>query len=235
MPVRADRLRRRPGDHGRQRRRGAAVRRRHPPLRCQPLDARALLLRRRRRAVDRPAARRAATGHRIRHARRRPGRDRAHSARRALPGRCSSTPRRAATSARTTARPLRLPELGPIGANGLANARDFLAPESPRSRSAKAPSNSSRSSPAGCGARRIDHSPLDVVAWHGNHAPYKYDLRALQRDQQRELRPSRSVDLHGADVAVGHARDGERSTSSSFRRAGWSPSTRSGRRGSIAT
>ena len=26
------------------------------------------------------------------------------------------------------------------------------------------------------GDARIDHSPLDVVAWHGNHAPYKYDL-----------------------------------------------------------
>ena len=23
----------------------------------------------------------------------------------------------------------------------------------------------------------IDHSPLDVVAWHGNYAPYRYDLR----------------------------------------------------------
>ena len=24
---------------------------------------------------------------------------------------------------------------------------------------------------------KIGHSPLDVVAWHGNYAPYKYDLR----------------------------------------------------------
>ena len=27
----------------------------------------------------------------------------------------------------------------------------------------------------------IDHSPLDVVAWHGNYAPYKYDLRRYSR------------------------------------------------------
>jgi homogentisate 1,2-dioxygenase len=55
-----------------------------------------------------------------------------------------------------------------------------------------------------------DHSPLDVVAWHGNFYPYKYDPRALQRDQHRELRPSGSVDLHRAHVAVGHARHRER-------------------------
>lgn len=72
--------------------------------------------------------------------------------------------------------PFRLPELGPIGSNGLANARDF-------------------STPVACYEDRdvagelickfmgqlwrapIDHSPLDVVAWHGNHVPYKYDLR----------------------------------------------------------
>ena len=71
---------------------------------------------------------------------------------------------------------LRLPELGPIGSNGLANTRDFQTP---------------------CAAYEqldgrfeliakfdghlwqapIDHSPLDVVAWHGNYAPYRYDLR----------------------------------------------------------
>jgi homogentisate 1,2-dioxygenase len=72
--------------------------------------------------------------------------------------------------------PLRLPELGPIGANGLAQARDFCTP-------------------VACFEERegsfelvakfagqlwhapIGHSPLDVVAWHGNYAPYKYDLR----------------------------------------------------------
>ncbi|QQS45006.1 MAG: homogentisate 1,2-dioxygenase [Acidobacteriota bacterium] len=69
----------------------------------------------------------------------------------------------------------KLPDLGPIGANGLANPRDFLTPV------------------AGYEEREGDfrlvakfqghlweaetgHSPLDVVAWHGNYAPYKYDL-----------------------------------------------------------
>lgn len=72
--------------------------------------------------------------------------------------------------------PLRLPERGPIGSDGLANRRDFLAP-------------------VACYEDRdgefelvtklegrlyvcdIGHSPLDVVAWHGNLTPYKYDLR----------------------------------------------------------
>ncbi|MHB1021525.1 MAG: homogentisate 1,2-dioxygenase [Acidobacteriaceae bacterium] len=69
----------------------------------------------------------------------------------------------------------RLPDLGPIGANGLANPRDFLTPvASYEDRSgdfkivAKFQGN--------LWAAEIDHSPLDVVAWHGNYAPYKYDL-----------------------------------------------------------
>ena len=72
--------------------------------------------------------------------------------------------------------PFKLPDLGPIGSNGLANARDFLAPcarfedrDSPCTLIAKF-SNSLWSAP-------LNHSPLDVVAWHGNYAPYKYDLR----------------------------------------------------------
>ncbi|MGB9148679.1 MAG: homogentisate 1,2-dioxygenase [Burkholderiales bacterium] len=71
--------------------------------------------------------------------------------------------------------PFRLPELGPIGANGLANARDFLTPvaayeerEGKFELIAKFMGNLWRAD--------IGHSPLDVVAWHGNYAPYKYDL-----------------------------------------------------------
>ena len=70
---------------------------------------------------------------------------------------------------------LRLPELGPIGANGLANARDFLAPVA-----AYSEREGEFELVAKFGGRLwrapIDHSPLDVVAWHGNYAPYKYDL-----------------------------------------------------------
>ncbi len=69
-----------------------------------------------------------------------------------------------------------LPERGPIGANCLANARDFLTPVA---------AYEDREVPTKlfvkwCGtlwATDLGHSPLDVVAWHGNYAPYKYDLR----------------------------------------------------------
>ena len=70
----------------------------------------------------------------------------------------------------------RLPDLGPIGANGLANPRDFETPvawyedvDGKFEQVAKFGGN--------MWACEIDHSPLDVVAWHGNYAPYKYDLR----------------------------------------------------------
>jgi homogentisate 1,2-dioxygenase len=71
--------------------------------------------------------------------------------------------------------PLRLPELGPIGANGLANPRDFLAPVA-----AFEDIDGEFTIVAKFLGRlwqaAIDHSPLDVVAWHGNYTPYKYDL-----------------------------------------------------------
>ncbi len=70
----------------------------------------------------------------------------------------------------------RLPELGPIGANGLANARDFETPvawfedvEGEYEIVAKFGGN--------LWTCTSGHSPLDVVAWHGNNVPYRYDLR----------------------------------------------------------
>ena len=70
----------------------------------------------------------------------------------------------------------RLPDRGPIGANGLANPRDFLTPVAayediagPHELVAKFMGN--------LWSAPMDHSPIDVVAWHGNYAPYKYDLR----------------------------------------------------------
>ena len=73
----------------------------------------------------------------------------------------------------------RLPELGPIGANGLANSRDFLTPvaayedrEGAFEVIAKFLGRLWRA--------EIDHSPLDVVAWHGNYAPYKFDMARFQ-------------------------------------------------------
>ena len=69
----------------------------------------------------------------------------------------------------------RLPELGPIGSNGLANARDFLTPvaayeerDTPHELITKFAGN--------LWSATMAHSPIDVVAWHGNLAPCKYDL-----------------------------------------------------------
>jgi homogentisate 1,2-dioxygenase len=71
---------------------------------------------------------------------------------------------------------MRIPDLGPIGSNGLANPRDFLTPnaayedvEGDFELVAKFQGHLWRAD--------IGHSPLDVVGWHGNHAPCKYDLR----------------------------------------------------------
>lgn len=72
--------------------------------------------------------------------------------------------------------PFRLPDLGPIGSNGLAHPRDFLAPvawyEDKEQRCELVVKFLDR-----LWAAEMNHSPLDVVAWHGNYAPYKYDLR----------------------------------------------------------
>jgi homogentisate 1,2-dioxygenase len=72
--------------------------------------------------------------------------------------------------------PLRLPDLGPIGSNGLACERDFQTPV------AAYEDSDGRFELVGKFSGRLwsttlDHSPFDVVAWRGNHAPYKYDLR----------------------------------------------------------
>ena len=72
--------------------------------------------------------------------------------------------------------PMRLPERGPVGSDGFANDRDFMAPvaayedrEGDFELTAKFTGN--------LFSCDIGHSPLDVVAWFGTHAPYKYDLR----------------------------------------------------------
>ena len=71
--------------------------------------------------------------------------------------------------------PFRLPDLGPIGANGLANARDFLAPVA-AFEDLDADCRIVAKFLGNLWIAEIDHSPLDVVAWHGNYTPYKYDL-----------------------------------------------------------
>jgi homogentisate 1,2-dioxygenase len=74
---------------------------------------------------------------------------------------------------------MRLPDLGPIGTFGLANARDFEAP---------AASYEDREGDfhvvakygGGLWEAEIDHSPLDIVAWRGNYVPFRYDLYKFQ-------------------------------------------------------
>ncbi|WP_328909296.1 homogentisate 1,2-dioxygenase [Streptomyces sp. NBC_00234] len=75
--------------------------------------------------------------------------------------------------------PFVLPDLGPIGANGLANARDFRAPVAAYEDDGDAgrPVEVINKFCGNLWAATYDHSPLDVVAWHGNHVPYVYDLR----------------------------------------------------------
>jgi homogentisate 1,2-dioxygenase len=72
--------------------------------------------------------------------------------------------------------PFRLPDLGVIGSNGLANPRDFEVPvawyedrEGAFELCTKFMGN--------LWTAKLGHSPLDVVAWHGNHVPYRYDLK----------------------------------------------------------
>lgn len=72
--------------------------------------------------------------------------------------------------------PLRLPDLGPIGANGLANPRDFETPCA-RFEDIEGDFELIAKFQGALWRAPIGHSPLDVVAWHGNHAPCRYDLR----------------------------------------------------------
>ena len=71
--------------------------------------------------------------------------------------------------------PLRLPELGPIGSNGLANVRDFETPGA-WFEDRDEPTEIVQKSLGSLWTTTLDHSPLDVVAWHGNLAPWRYDL-----------------------------------------------------------
>jgi homogentisate 1,2-dioxygenase len=70
----------------------------------------------------------------------------------------------------------RLPELGPIGSNGLANVRDFGTPIAAFT-DHDTPFEIVQKFQGRLWSVELDHNPFDVVAWHGNLAPYVYDLR----------------------------------------------------------
>jgi homogentisate 1,2-dioxygenase len=71
--------------------------------------------------------------------------------------------------------PFRLPDLGPIGANGLASARDFEVPVA-WFEDLDEQTEVVQKYLGQLWTTTLDHSPLDVVAWHGNYAPCRYDL-----------------------------------------------------------
>jgi len=88
---------------------------------------------------------------------------------------------------------LRLPELGPLGSQGLAQTRDFLAPVAAfEERSGKCEVIAKFQ--GGLWACELGHSPLDVVAWHGDYTPYKYDLSKFM--------PVNSVGFDHADPSI---------------------------------
>lgn len=72
--------------------------------------------------------------------------------------------------------PFRLPELGPIGANGLANVRDFETPVA-WFEDVDQPVELIQKFQGSLWSTSLPHSPFDVVGWHGNLAPCRYDLR----------------------------------------------------------
>lgn len=69
-----------------------------------------------------------------------------------------------------------IPDLGPIGSNGSANPRDFEVPvawyEDLNENWTVVNKFSGKFF-----TYETTHSPFDIVGWHGNYYPYKYDLR----------------------------------------------------------
>jgi len=100
---------------------------------------------------------------------------------------------------------LRLPDLGPIGSNGLANPRDFLTPVAAYE-DVDAPHELVAKFQGHLWSARMEHSPIDVVAWHGNYAPCKYDLRrfnAIGSISHDHPDPSIFLVLHSASDTPG--------------------------------
>ncbi|MBC7705182.1 MAG: homogentisate 1,2-dioxygenase [Rhodoferax sp.] len=98
-----------------------------------------------------------------------------------------------------------LPDRGPIGANGLANSRDFLTPLAAYEDVAGDHELVTKFL-GHLWSAGMDHSPFDVVAWHGNYAPYKYDLRrfnAMGSISYDHPDPSIFLVLHSASDTAG--------------------------------
>ena len=201
----------------------AGERLRHPLVRCEPLHGGALLLRRGRRAADRAAARGRCVSRTELGRHRGPRRRRSRSFPRGLRFRVELLERQ---RARLRVRELRRAAPAP----GSRSDRRQWSRQSARLPDAGAPGTRTvpgtsswwRSSPGNLWAARIDHSPLDVVAWHGNYAPYRYDLRrfnTIGSVSYDHPDPSIFLVLQSPSDTAGRRCA---STSSSSRRAGWS-------------
>ena len=105
---------------------------------------------------------------------------------------------------------LRLPDLGPIGTSGLANARDFLAPVAAfedRDGDFRVVAKFG----GGLWEAEIDHSPLDIVAWRGNYVPFKYDLNRFQCINTVTFdHPDPSITALASPSGAGHGQHGVR-------------------------
>jgi homogentisate 1,2-dioxygenase len=103
--------------------------------------------------------------------------------------------------------PFRLPELGPIGSNGLANPRDWLAPVAAYE-DRRDPIEFVVKFGGDLWIAQLPHSPFDVVAWHGNYAPMKYDLtrfNAMNTVTYEHADPSIFTVLHSPSGLPGTA------------------------------
>ena len=130
--------------------------------------------------------------------------------------------------------PFQLPDLGPIGANGLANARDFRAPVAAYE-DVEGPVEVVNKFCGNLWTATYDHSPLDVVAWHGNHVPVRLRPAPLQRPRHASATTTRTRRSSRCSPRRRTPRAWRAWTSWSSRRAGWSARTPSGRRTSTGT
>ena len=147
-----------------------------PPVRGHRVDDRPLLRGRRRGTAVRAAAGRAGAAHRARPAAAGAGGDRGHPARHPVPGGAARTARPAATCARTTARRSPCRSAARSAPTGWpASGTSWPRPRPSRTGGRAQLVQVVQKFGGNLWAADYDHSPLDVVAWHGNYAPVKYD------------------------------------------------------------
>ena len=172
--------------------------------------------------------------HRAGRAAARAGRDRAWCRAACAFASSCRTARRAATSARTTARCSACRSWG-RSAPTASPTRATSSRRWPPSRTWSAPTRVVQKFQGKLWATELGHSPLDVVAWHGNLAPYKYDLARFNTIGTVSFdHPDPSI-FTVLTIAQRHRRERPTATSSSSRRAGWWARTPSARPGSTAT